>query len=186
MNHYLKIFSGICVFFFYSQNIYAQEPYASAKLQNQNIMIGDQVRVFVETHHQPENETLTWAIPKDTLNTLELVAQSKIDSSFNNGILIQKQTLTVTGWDSGQHVIPPFTFKVVPKSGTAFSLNTDTLKLNVGIPVVDTAQPFKDIKNLEEVPAALSDYWPWVLGILGVLILTALIIFWVKKRKKHA
>ena len=79
-----------------------------------------------------------------------------------------------------------FTFKVVPKSGTAFSLNTDTLKLNVGIPVVDTAQPFKDIKNLEEVPAALSDYWPWVLGILGVLILTALIIFWVKKRKKHA
>ncbi|MBK6891679.1 MAG: hypothetical protein IPH00_00705 [Flavobacteriales bacterium] len=96
----------------------------------------------------------------------------------------QTRMLTITAWDSGYWAIPPFTFVI-----NGDTVGTTPLLLTVNTVEADTSKAYRDIKEIYTVPFSLLDwlreYWPWVAGgIAGAAMLTALIIFLVRRSRR--
>jgi hypothetical protein len=120
----------------------------------------------------------------DSFGALEVVEKGKIDTVKKGGITVYTQRLLVSGWDSGEYIIPPFQFAVTPVNGTPYTIQTEAQTLSVSTVPVDTTKPFKPIKGIIEVEASWLDYIWWIVG--AGLLLAALIgyIIWRSTRKK--
>lgn len=159
----------------------------NARIDAQKINIGDRVRVFIEVQHNPDQGKLQWAFIPDTFNHLEVVDKGKIDTSRNGALNVYKQKLELTGFDSGQFVIPSFSFTLIPNQGATASLLTDSFSLLVQTVAVDTTQPFKPIKGIIAVKGSWKDYLPWIIGgIAGLAVLAFLVWYFLIRKKKPA
>jgi len=146
----------------------------TARIDANKISIGDQARLFIEVQHNPSQSRLQWAYIPDTFNTLEVVEKGKIDTIKQGDIVTYKQRLLVTGFDSGAYTIPAFIFPVVPNSGTAYTVQTDSFSLLVQTVAVDTSKGFRGIKGIMQVKNTWLDY---IWYIIGGIVLIALAIF---------
>lgn len=157
-----------------------------ARTDATEVLVGDQVKLFIEAQHNSKQSRMQWAVLPDTFNSLEIVEKGKIDTVANGDIVTYKQRLLVTGWDSGSFVLPAFQFTVIPASGIPYALQTDSFILNVSTVPVDTTQPFKGIKEIIPVKSTWKDYL-WLIG-LGVLflVLVAVVVWYFRKNKKTA
>lgn len=157
-----------------SGNAFAQVK-ATAKTDAKQIEIGDQFHLFLEVSVPNGSGKLSWAkLPE--MQGLEIVDTGSVDSALNGKDLIYKQKLTLTGFDSGIYVIPPFDFPVVEPSGNVVNIPTDTLSLLVSTIPVDTAAAIKPIKDIEEVERDWWAYWPWFLAGLVVCIVIVFLL----------
>lgn len=153
---------------------FAQE--VNASLQNESIRIGEQTTIKLEVSFPIGTSTVMLPNLKDTLTKeITVVEVSEVDTIFDESDVqtkIYSQSITITSWDSGYHVIPPFVFLV----GTD-SLKTKPLLLEVNTISISPDQDIKDIKSIIEVPFSL---WDWILvhriQIGLILLLIALII----------
>lgn len=160
---------------------YAQ-PEISAKVDAKQIVIGDQVRLFIEA--KPDaNERLIWANIPDTFNNLEVVEKGKIDTVSQNNITTYKQRLLVTGWDSGMFQIPSFTFTSVPKAGDPYKIGTDSFEILVQTIPVDTTQPFKPIAEIMTVETSWLDYIWYIVGAIVAIALIVFLLYYFRKNK---
>lgn len=157
------------------------------KMDANQILVGDQVRYFIELQHNTMQSRVQWASIPDTFNKLEIVEKGKIDTLIKGDITTYKQRLLVTGFDSGVFVIPSFVFPVIPNNGTAYTLQTDSMPLLVQTVAVDTTQPFKGIKEIMPVKTTWRDYIWYIIGAIVLLILiTVVIIYFIRNRKVPA
>jgi len=164
----------------------AQESKVSAKLDANRITVGDQARLFLEAVHNPKSGTLQWATIPDTFNSLEVVEKGRIDTSKQGDIVILRQRLLITGFDSGVFVIPRFQFSVIPAGKAPFILMTDSFALAVQTVAVDTTKAFKGIKGIIEVKSNWRDYiWLIIAGII-LLGLIIFVIWYFRKNKTVA
>ena len=156
---------------------------ATARLDARQIMIGDQARLFLEVQNNPSLGTLQWATIPDTFSNLEVVEKGKIDTIKNGGVVTYRQRLLITGFDSGLFKVPSFVFSVIPGSGQAFTVQSDSFQLLVQTVAVDTTKGFKGIKGIIYVNSSWKDY---IWFILGGIVVLALVIFavWYYLRKK--
>ncbi|MCD6064448.1 MAG: hypothetical protein K0R82_2359 [Flavipsychrobacter sp.] len=154
------------------------------KIDANQILVGDQVRYFIEAQHNAMQSRLQWATIPDTFNKLEVVERGKIDTVKQGDIVTYKQRLLITGFDSGVFVIPSFVFPVIPNNGTAYTVQADSFPLLVQTVAVDTTQPFKGIKEIMPVKSTWLDYIWYIIGALVFLILLAVIIIYFVKNKK--
>jgi len=165
---------------------FAQEASVKARIDANQITVGDQVRLFIEATHQPKLNRLQWAVIPDTFNSLEIVERGKIDTSRQGDVFVYKQRLLVTGFDSGSFTIPAFQFPIIPAGDTAYTLQTDSFQLLVQTLPVDTTKPFKGIKEIIEVKSTWRDYIWWIVGGLVLLILAIVVFVYFRKHKKTA
>jgi len=93
-----------------------------------------------------------------------------------------RQRLMVTGFDSGEFVIPPFQVSIVPKSGAPYQLTTGQLNILVQTLDVDTTKPIKPIKGIMIVPTSWLDYIWYIVG--GVVLLAIILIFALRRKPK--
>ena len=126
----------------------AQSKIIDAKIDAQQIVLGDQLRYFVSATVDTTQVKLRWASFPDTFNTLEIVEKGKIDTQRNGAVVTYKQRLLITGFDSGSFLIPRFQFLSIHKNGRLDSLFSDSFRLMVNPVVVDTSKEFKAIKNI--------------------------------------
>lgn len=162
----------------------AQQSTVTAKMDASKITVGDQARVFIEVVHNSKSGNLQWAAIPDTFNSLEVVEKAKIDTTKQGDMLIMRQRLLVTGFDSGVFVIPRFQFSVIPQSGQAYVLQTDSLPLLVQTVAVDTTKGFVGIKGIMEVRSSWKDYLWWIVGGLILIVLAVFITWYFVKNKK--
>lgn len=160
---------------------YAQ-PEIKAQIDARQIVVGDQLRLFIEAKTD-KDEKLVWATIPDTFNSLEVVEKGKIDTTTENGKAIYKQRLLITGWDSGMFVIPSFTFTSVPNGGNPYTIISDSFTIMVQTVPVDTTKPFKPIVDIMEVKTTWRDYIWYILGGLLALGLIAFVIYYFLKNK---
>ncbi|MBW7912293.1 MAG: hypothetical protein H3C54_00980 [Taibaiella sp.] len=160
---------------------YAQ-PEIKAQIDARQIVVGDQLRLFIEAKTD-KDEKLVWATIPDTFNSLEVVEKGKIDTTTENGKAIYKQRLLITGWDSGMFVIPSFTFTSVPNGGNPYTISSDSFTIMVQTVPVDTTKPFKPIVDIMEVKTTWRDYIWYILGGLLALGLIAFVIYYFLKNK---
>ena len=133
----------------------------TAKLDTNAILIGEQINFSISN---TISETEVWPTYDAFLvEGIEIIKEGKLDTSDN----LISQNFIITAWDSGSYYIPPIAFTVNSK--------TQGLLLNVQTIILEEGAELKDIKQPMEAPIGWSDIWPWLLGIV-LLILIAYIL----------
>ena len=133
----------------------------TALMDTNSILIGEQINFSISN---PISETEVWPTYDEFLaEGIEIIKQGKLDTNEN---LISRNFI-ITVWDSGSYYIPPISFSATSK--------TQGLLLNVQTIILEEGAELKDIKQPMEAPIGWSDIWPWLLGIV-LLILIAYIL----------
>lgn len=153
-----------------------------AQLERPDILIGEQV--VMRLHAPADGIDVLWPTVGDSLSpNIEVVRDSGVDTLRDSGAPIAARELTLTSFDTGYWAIPPFRFKV-----GGIEQETEALLLHVkGVEVDSTGAP-RPYRPMIEPPFSIvywaSEHWPWMAGIGGIAVLTALLLFLLKRRKQ--
>ncbi|HEY4798005.1 MAG TPA: hypothetical protein VII99_02910 [Bacteroidia bacterium] len=172
---------------------YSQKIIATAELDTNTILIGQQAKIKLKVEYKTDQGELKIEFPKiaDTLlKQIEVVGKSKIEKSIPDSsdmsMMAQTQTLIITSFDSGYYAIPPFKFFVNGDTGKAFE--TEPLLFSVNTVAIDTTKNIKDIKPPIEIPFSWKELLPYIYwGLAGLVALAGviyLILYIIRKRKK--
>lgn len=186
MSKQLLTYKLVLLLTFAATNLYAQDLKVGARIDAAQIMVGDRARLFIEAQHNPNTSKLQWAAIPDTFNTLEVVEKGKIDTIKNGELVIYKQRLLITGFDSGLYVVPRFAFNIIPNGGQLYILQTDSFPILVQTVAVDTTQPYKGIKDIIYVKSSWLDYLWYIIGAAILVILIAVVVIYFLRNKKTA
>ncbi|HIG32644.1 MAG TPA: hypothetical protein EYQ09_04295 [Flavobacteriales bacterium] len=144
----------------------------TARLDTNSILIGEQTNFTIANE---VSNTSIWPTYEEFLvEGVEIIQTSKLDTTKN----IISQTFTITAWDSGSYYIPAIEF--------AENSKTEGLLLNVHTIELEEGAELKDIKQPIEEPIGWSDIWPWLLGVIALVLIIYLLKKYVftKKEKK--
>lgn len=175
----------------------AQEVEASAKVREESVSVGKPFSLDL-TMKVPYGYYVEWNdFARDTLSEQidilkrgDLVRTADADSN-----VIVQQELTLMTFDTGYVQIPSIGLKVADngdrktESGKLFTIRspftvfTDPVDLYVTTITVDTTQAFRPIVPPVAKPLAMKELFPWLLGLL-LLVLAALGLWLFLKRRK--
>ncbi|MEN8118504.1 MAG: FeoB-associated Cys-rich membrane protein [Bacteroidota bacterium] len=178
----LFIFLSILV----SGAVNAQRIKATASLDSANILIGDQVKLFLEIDH-PKNVKIEFPQVPDTINSLiEVLSRSGIDTFELDDENFQKQiqAYTITCFDSGSYRIPPYWFKI-NMDGNIDSIPGNGVSLHVHSMQIDTTKGLTDIKMPYGAPLTLKEVTPYILGVILIGAIIFLILYSIKRKKNN-
>ncbi len=152
-----------------------KKPTVSAKVDTTNIRIGEQINYQI-TVDDAENGVIFPKLQLDSLGKIEIIESLNIDTLKNR--LIKKYKLT--SFDSGSYVIP---------KQAIFIWNqpyfTDSIRIDVATVAVDTLkQKMYPIKAILNEPYTFDDFKSYLWWILGILLLIALILYFVLRKKE--
>jgi hypothetical protein len=152
----------------------AQQIKATARLDSTNILIGDQIKLFLEIDY-PKNVTVEFPETPKVDSLIEVLGKSKIDTVQIENSELEKQirSYTITSFDSGSYRISPQWFKI-NVNGTVDSVPTNGVSLHVYSMEIDTTRGLTDIKMPYSAPLIL---------LLGAIIF--LVLYSIKRRKKN-
>jgi len=178
---YIFLFS---VFFMSLLFVNGQEIKLKTALEHDSIWLGDQIKLLIVVE-QPAGTKIEFPQLPDSIQKVEILSKSKIDTSKLDGTRLQlKQTYLITCFDSGSNYIPSFYFKV-KRALAVDSLKSNDLRLFVKMPPVDLKKGPIDIKKPFGAPITLKEIAPWLLGIILIGALVFLIIYAVSRRNKN-
>ncbi|RIH64805.1 hypothetical protein D1164_12220 [Mariniphaga sediminis] len=185
----MKIKRKIFLFFLLflvSSAVIAQRIKAAASLDSANILLGDQVKLFLEINH-PKKVDITFPQVPDTIRgNIEVLQQSEIDTFEMDDETFQKQiqSYLITCFDSGSHRIPPFWFKI-NMDGRIDSIPSNGVTLNVHTIPIDTTRGPTDIKMPYDAPVTLKEVIPYILGIILIGAILFFILYSIKRKKQN-
>ena len=145
----------------------------STKIDTTSIRIGEQFNYEIIV-----DQTADVRFPKlelDSLNKIGVVTAHKIDSLKNQ--LIKKYTLT--SFDSGRYVLPGQEIYIKDKR----FLTEDVIIDVATVPVDTIKQPMYHIKGIENEPYLFSDYLNYFWGLIALLVVIGLILYFVLRDK---
>lgn len=164
----------------------AQRIKATARLDSTNILLGDQIKLFLEIDH-PKNVEIEFPQVPDTIKKLiEVLSHSGIDTFELDNEKFQKQiqSYTITSFDSGSYRIPPYWFKI-NIDGRIDSVPTNGVTLNVHSMAIDTTKGPTDIKMPYSAPLTLKEVTPYILGVILIGAIIFLILYSIKRKKNN-
>jgi len=170
-----KNFLIISFLFFVSAANGQDKTAVKASVDKNQIVIGEQIHFTLQAHF-PSNELIRF-FNIDSIPHFEIVDRKKIDTTDNNEGIELMQSFTLTSFDSGHWVIPPFEL-----SGDA--LYTDSIPMDVGFSPFDPAQDYHDIKDILDVQIVEKKETPWYWYAAASAILIAAIIYLLAGKKK--
>lgn len=165
---------------------YAQRIKATASLDSANILLGDQVKLFLEIEH-PKNVKVEFPQVPDTIATLiEVLSRSGPDTFAMDNEEFQKviQSYTITSFDSGSYRIPPFWFRF-EANGLIDSIPTNGVSIMVHSMPIDTTRGPADIKMPYAAPLTLKEVVPYILGVMLGGAIIFLLLYSIKRKKKN-
>lgn len=172
-------------------SVFAQVYSATAKLDSNAIQIGGQrnlqLKVFVPADvMQQKDKFIQWPELRDTISKqIEIVEAGKIDTalSADKKTYFLTKNLTITSFDSGYWVIPPFRFL---KDGDSLKyFETQAMLLGVSTVQVNPEESIKDIKAPISVPYSLKEALPYILGLATVLALAFFVFRYFQRKNKN-
>lgn len=170
----------------FATGVNAQRIKATASLDSANILLGDQVKLFLEIDH-PKNVNVQFPTVADTLlELIEVLNRSGIDTFELDNKEFQKQiqSYTITCFDSGSYRIPPQWFKI-DFNGRLDSIPSNGVTLNVYSMAIDTTKGPTDIKMPYNAPLTLKEVTPYILGVILIGAIIFLILYSIKRKKKN-
>ena len=173
----------LLTFYFLHFTLSAQS--VSASLDRDKILLGEQVTL--QLNLTGVNPLLfyvaNWPQITDTLNHIEIIKRTSIDTIEVNGTNSFQQNFIITGFDSGRWQLGPFNFVLQDKTtGKQITIASPAVYLTV-LPVdVSALKTYHPLKDIIEVQTPFN----WIPVIIGAVILIAAVIIFIiiKKRKK--
>lgn len=168
---------------------FCQDALINAKVDKNEILIGEQVKLKVTVSFPAGKFTSGLTDLPDVMEHFEVVNKSKQEEEITNDKFSGfTQDFILTSFDSGKWVIPPVKVNLIlPGSNTPAAFYTDSFPVNVSYSLSDTTSQLKDIKPVRGVEIKFP-VWYWIAA--GV-ILVALIVFiiwfyrhWKKNKSK--
>lgn len=154
------------------------QPKVNSSIDKREIRIGEPVALKLSVSYPP-GVPLQWFSIPDTFNTLEIAKRDKIDTVSSGNGSILKQTIFITGYDSGRFVIPQFHLIL---SGQ--DIATDSFSITVNTVALDGLD-YKDIKDIVEADQAnKNEYFWWIAGGASFIVLLLLIYLMMRNRRK--
>jgi len=129
---------------------------------------------------------IVFPVVPDTLNKhIEVVKRMPIDTVklIDKDREKLKQSILISSFDSGTHVIPAFTFTTKQNNMTD-SIATKALSLNVMTMKIDTTKGPVDIKLPYEAPMTLKEVTPYILGTMLIAALLFFLFYYIRWKKK--
>jgi hypothetical protein len=171
------------VFLFFSLLFSAIISHAQAKIaikatiDKNNIIIGEQIHFNLEADF-PLHEPMRF-FTIDTIPHFEILERKKIDTIDNDEGIKLSQSFTLTSFDSGHWVMPPFEL-----TGDK-PMFTDTIPVDVGFSPFDPKQDYHDIKDVIDVQVEKEKEkdWYWY-AAASALLLVAIVYLLARKKKK--
>ncbi len=165
---------------------FSQTVTVHARLDTNEIMIGDQVTYAIEVKRNRNDLVKFPAFEEKLTEDIEIVSKSPVDSfwSKKDQKYILNQTLLLTVFDSGLYYIPPqeFLFVTRQKKDTIRSAAT---YLEVYPFPLDTTQNIRDIKAIEKAPVTFSEIYPYILFVIFIGLLGWFLIYYIRKKEKN-
>jgi len=178
----IKILLSVMIMF-YSGNIFAQGISAEAKIDTNNVLIGDQIKLELKIKTD-RKANIVWPEIQDTIGPLEVLSRTQVDTVDTIGIILHKKSYVITSFDSGMFEIPAFTFMYEKEEmPDLYPVFTQAIKIKFNTVEVDTSEAIKDIKGPLGEPITFDEYLPYILYGLGVILLLWLAYYFWKKRK---
>ena len=160
------------LFFFTSTLLFSQVQ----NLDTSVIRIGEQTKLSISCNFE-KGEPFVWPNFNDTIiSGVEIIERTKVDSTETKDTITISQQFIITAFDSGNYYLPPIIFNETQKA-EGLILNVKTIEL------ADDAE-LKDIKPPINAPYGWSDIWPFLLGILLVILIYFLLKKYVFVKKK--
>jgi hypothetical protein len=168
------------------QLLKAQEVKVKASIDSTHMLIGDQMKLILEIE-KPKKLDIRFPILPDSLSkNIEVVKRLPIDTfklDDKNRVRLS-QSILISSFDSGSHVIPPFYFKL--KNGKLLdSVATSSLMFKVLTMKIDTAKGPVDIKLPYGAPVSLKEVIPYILGIILIAAILFFIFYYFRWKKKN-
>ncbi len=185
MNLKTKIGSFL-VLILLATTVNAQRIKATAGIDSTNILLGDQVKLFLEIEHPDNVEVIFPNVPDTLVEYIEVLGRSEKDTVGPDDENFQKQiqSFLITSFDSGSYRIPPFWFKI-NLDGRLDSIPTNSVTLNVYSMEIDTTRGPTDIKYPYDAPVTLKEVIPYILGTILILAILFFIFYAIKRKKNN-
>ena len=168
------------------QNLKAQQVKVKASIDSTHMLIGDQMKLVLEIE-KPTDMDIHFPVVPDTFSSqIEVIKRLPVDTFEMKDKDRQRlsQSILISSFDSGTHVIPPFTFAVKHNNLTD-SVSTQALTLNVLTMKLDTTKGPVDIKVPYGAPVTLTEVTPYILGVILIAAILFFIFYYVKWKKKN-
>lgn len=164
----------------------AQRIKATASLDSANILIGDQIKLFLEVDHPKDVNVQFPAVPDTISSLIEVISRSGIDTFEldNETLMKQIQSYTITSFDSGSYRIPPYWFQI-EVDGTIDSIPSNGVTLNVYTMQIDTTKGPTDIKMPYGAPLTLKEVTPYILGVILIGAIIFFLLYSIKRKKNN-
>ena len=163
----------------------AQNVEYIAEVDTNYIMIGDQIHFRMKVLAEP-GARVNFPVLKDTLaKGIEIVSGPVRDSvEERDGRMLLEESYVITSFDTGVYVLPSVPIQVLREDFNNV-LRTDPIQLIVNTYVVDLQKGYNDIVMPKSAPWTFGEILPYVLWVLLGLAVVALIVWIVRKRKRH-
>jgi hypothetical protein len=169
-----------------SATAHAQRIKATASIDSTNILLGDQVKLFLEIDHPKNVDVIFPDVPDSIMNNIEVLKRFERDTFENDNENYQKQiqSFLITSFDSGSYRIPPFWFKI-SLNNRIDSVPTNEVVLNVYSLPIDTTRGPTDIKMPYDAPLTLKEVTPYILGVILIAAILFFIFYALGRRRKN-
>jgi len=157
---------------------------ATASLDSTHILIGDQVNLTLELE-KPENLKMEFPVLADNISEyIEILRQSPIDTILENNTMKLVKKFLITSFDSGEHRIPPFWFRLY-FDDRLDSIASNELFIRVYTMQIDTTRGPTDIKMPYDAPVTLKEVLPWIFGVILLGGIIFFIFYYISRRKRN-
>lgn len=168
--------------FIFSVNSFSQEPSFKSKIDTNNVLIGDQINLLLEFQSNKKINVIFPILP-DSIGKLEVISRTKIDTVLQEGLFKLSQKFTITSFDSGAYNLDPVTLFFEKEGSDNIPLFSEQFVLKFSTVPVDTAQGFKDIKGVLDVPIPWTEYLIYIIIAALAVALTFVGIYFYRKYK---
>ncbi len=176
-----KILSILIIVFVSPGFLFSQNSTSiKSSLDRNQVLLGEQVNLSVEIKTPAAKPVTKWYNLPDSFHHLEVLSRSQVDSTEEAGIRTYRQSFVLTGFDSGQWVIPRLSVSISKKT-----YKSDSIFLGV-LPVQLSDSAYHDIREIIIVPDKKIPWWYWLAGAFSLVLLGVLVYLWLKSFRKAA
>ena len=165
----------------------AQEVEVTGKVSDEKVAVGKPFTLDL-TLKAPYGYFVEWNdFVGDTLSDqIDIIKRGNVErtADADSNIIVQQQ-LTLMTFDTGYVELPAVGLAYAPKfeDPMRFKAYTDPVELYSTTIVVDTTQAYRPIVPPISAPIRMKDVFPWILGLLLLVVIGFGIWFFLKRRK---
>ena len=165
----------------------AQGVEVSAKVQDEHVAVGKPFSLDL-TMKVPYGYYVEWnEFATDTLSEqIDILKRGDLQrtADADSNIIVQQQ-LTLMTFDTGYVHVPSvgLTYARSVEDQMRMKAFTDPVQLYVTTITVDTTQAFRPIVPPIDQPVSMKEVFPWILGLLLLILVGLMVWFFLKRRK---